>query len=113
MRYTLIIMLKGSYVYKVTSQATYNFNPKDNKLTRVSGDPPDSWMLNLIKQKNGVYLTSNPISDASLFLLIPESHPLFNAPCIEYIDLESVYRERISLFLKSVSEGIVKELLNN
>ena len=106
MRYTLIIMLKGSYVYKVTSQATYNFidtaqdtynfNPKDNKLTRVSGDPPDSWMLNLIKQKNGVYLTSNPISDASLFLLIPESHPIFNAPCIEYIDLELVFRERIS-----------------
>jgi hypothetical protein len=113
MRYTLIIMLKGSYVYKVTSQATYNFNPKDNKLTRVSGDPPDSWMLNLIKQKNGVYLTSNPISDASLFLLIPESHPIFNAPCIEYIDLELVFRERISSFLKSVSEGIVKELLNN
>ena len=113
MRYTLIIMLKKSYVYKVTSQATYNFNPKDNKLTRVSGDPPDSWMLNLIKQKNGVYLTSNPITDASLFLLIPESHPLFNAPCIEYIDLESVYRERISLFLKSASESIVRELLNN
>ena len=113
MRYTLIIMLKKSYVYKVTSQATYNFNPKDNKLTRVTGDP-DSWMLDIIKQKDGVYLTSNPISDASLFLLIPESHPIFNAPCIEYIDLELlVFRERISSFLKSVSESIVKELLNN
>lgn len=113
MRYTLIIILKKNYVYKVTSQATYQLNLEYNKLTKVSGESSSSWMLDTIKQKNGVYLTSNPITDDSLFLLIPESHPIFNAPCIEYIGLELVFRERISSFLKSVSEGIVKELLNN
>lgn len=123
MRYTVIIMSKESSEYITTSQATFNFNPEYNKLTSVSGNPK-SWMLDLVKQKDGVYLVKqqgsadepvanpNP-SPTKSQLLIPESHPFFNAVCIEYIDLESVYLEKISAFLKKVSEGIVRELLNN
>ena len=122
MRYTVVIISKESYEYSSISSNTYNFNPEYNKLTSVTGRPK-SWMVDLVKQKDGVYLVKQQRSDetsAALpqpetqsYLLIPESHPLFNAPCVQYLDIESVYRERIRLFLKSASESIVRELLNN
>ena len=122
MRYTVIIMRKESSEYTTTSQSTFNFNPDYNKLTSVTGITK-SWMLDLVKQKDGIYLVKQqrsadelaalPQPETQSYLLIPESHPFFNAVCIEYIDLESVYLGKISAFLKKVSESIVRELLNN
>ena len=122
MRYTVVIISKESYEYRQMSSDTYNFNPEYNKLTRAPGRPK-SWMVDLVKQKDGVYLVKQqrsadepaalPQPETQSYLLIPESHPFFNAVCIDYIDLESVYLGKISAFLKKVSEGIVRELLNN
>ena len=121
MRYTVIIMSKEGYEYSSTSSSTFNFNPDYNKLTNVTGITK-SWMLDLVKQKDGVYLVKQQRSDDSSFrspsetnfyILLPESHPLFNAACVSLIDLESVYLVKISAFLKKVSESIVRELLNN
>jgi len=109
MRYTVITLIKEGSVYNNTSPYTYNFNPEYNKLTAITGNPK-SWMLDLIKQKDGVYLLDRTLENLKydLFLLIPETHPLFCAVCILRFNLY-----KIDSFLKSVSEGIVRELLNN
>jgi len=109
MRYTVITFVKEGSVYNNTSPYTYNFNPEYNKLTAITGNP-NSWMLDLIKQKDGVYLLSSArwILRYDQYLLIPESHPLFSAVCILRFNLD-----KIDSFLKSTSEGIVKELFNN
>ena len=119
MRYTVVIMSKESYEYSSTSSSTYNFNPEYNKLTTVTGRSK-SWMVDLVKQKDGVYLVKHQESvlsigqppDEYLFLLLPESHPLFNAARVQYLDIADVYSKRISAFMTKVSEGIVRELLN-
>lgn len=116
MRYTVIIMHKPDSTYNTTSPYVYNFNPKYNKLTSVTGSPK-SWMLDLVKEKDGVYALSsaNEFLERHLFILVPESHPLFCAPFIlkhDLIDLEYVYKKKLQDFMKSVSEGIVRELNN-
>lgn len=110
MRYTAIIMHKEDSLYNTTDPYVYNFNPVYNKLTSVTGDQR-SWMLDLVKEKDGVYALSstNEFLERHLFLIIPESHPLFNAPCILK---HPVYKRKLQDFMKSVSEGIVRELNN-
>lgn len=123
MRYTVVIMIKESYEYSSTSSDTYNFNPEYNKLTTVTGRSK-SWMVDLVKQKDGMYLVEHQVEHQVvlslgqphmaeyLFLLLPESHPLFNAARVGLIDVELVYLMKISAFMTKVSEGIVRELLN-
>jgi len=108
MRYTVITFAKEGSVYNNTSPYTYNFNPEYNKLTAITGNPK-SWMLDLIKQKDGVYLLGSTSTNLKydIFLLIPESHPLFSAVCILRFNLY-----KIDSFLKNTSEGIVRELNN-